>query len=108
MSWVLGREGADLKVSRTFYIAFTQAVLLFGAETWVLMSRMEKVLDSLQSRVARKRVGRQPRGKKDRMWEYPPMAEALREAGMVGIRTSITRRQNMFAQYIATRPILDL
>ena len=27
---------------------------------------------------------------------------------MVGIRTSINRRQNMVAQYIATRPILDL
>ena len=27
---------------------------------------------------------------------------------MVGIRTSITRRQNTVAQYIATRPILDL
>ena len=28
---VLVREGADLKVSRTFYIALTQQVLLFGA-----------------------------------------------------------------------------
>ena len=32
---VLGREGVDPKVSRTFYIAVTQQVLLFGAETWV-------------------------------------------------------------------------
>ena len=30
------------------------------------------------------------------------------EAVFKGIRTYITRRQNMFAQYIATRPILDL
>ena len=29
-SWVLGREGADTKVLRVFYTAFTQAVLLFG------------------------------------------------------------------------------
>ena len=33
---VLGREGADPKVSRTFYIAVTRAVLLFRVETWVL------------------------------------------------------------------------
>ena len=33
---VLGREGADPKVSRVFYTAVTQQVLLFGAETWVL------------------------------------------------------------------------
>ena len=33
---ILGREGADPKVSRNFYIAVTQQVLLFGVETWVL------------------------------------------------------------------------
>ena len=37
---VLDREGADPKVSRTFYIAMTQAVLLFGSETWVLTAKM--------------------------------------------------------------------
>ena len=56
---VLGREGADPKVSRTFYIAVTQAVLLLGSETWVLTARMEKALDTFQSRVARKIKGRQ-------------------------------------------------
>ena len=30
LSQVLGREGADPKVSRAFYTALTQAVLLFG------------------------------------------------------------------------------
>ena len=57
---VLGREGADPKVSRTFYITMTQAVLLFGSETWVLMARMEKAQDTFQSRVAWKLTGRQP------------------------------------------------
>ena len=37
---VLGREGADPKVSRSFYTAVTQQVLLFGAETWVLKRKM--------------------------------------------------------------------
>ena len=32
----------------------------------------------------------------------------MKEAVMVGIRTSILRRQNTVAQYIATQPILDL
>ena len=31
---VLGREGADPKVSRSFYTAVTQQVLLFREETW--------------------------------------------------------------------------
>ena len=37
---VLGREGADPKVSRSFYTAVTQQVLLFGAETWALTRNM--------------------------------------------------------------------
>ena len=35
LAWVLGREGAGPKVSRSFYTAMTQQVLLFGAESWV-------------------------------------------------------------------------
>ena len=46
LSQVLGREGADPKVSRTFYTLVAQVVLLFGAETWVLTVRTEKALDS--------------------------------------------------------------
>ena len=38
---ILGREGEDPKVSRYFYIAVTQQVLLFGAETWVHTKKMD-------------------------------------------------------------------
>ena len=48
---ILGREGADPKVSRNFYIAVTQQVLLFGAETWVLTVKMEAALNAFQGRV---------------------------------------------------------
>ena len=104
----LGREGEDLKASGNFYTAVAQAVLLFGAETWVLTPRMEKDLDIFQSRFANNITGRQPWQNKDGSWEYPLLAGALREAVMVGIHTYITQRQNTDAQYIATRPILDL
>ena len=105
---MIGREGADPKVSRVFYIAVTQTVLLFGSKTWVLTARMEKALDSFQSRVARKITRKQFRRIKDRSWFYPPVAGVMKETGMVGIRTSILRRQNTVAQFIATRPIMDL
>ena len=39
---------------------------------------------------------------------YPPLAEALGKAGLEGIRRLVTRRQNMVAQYIATRKIQNL
>ena len=57
---ILGREGADLKVTRSFYTAVTQQVLLFRAESWVLTKKMESDLDAFQGRVARRLTGRQP------------------------------------------------
>ena len=33
---LLRREGADPKVSESFYRALVQAILLYGSETWVL------------------------------------------------------------------------
>ena len=58
--------------------------------------------------VARKITGRQPRRRKDGSCIYPSLAGIIKETGMVGIRTSILRRQNTVAQFISTQPILDL
>ena len=41
LSWILVREGADPNVSGNFYNSVAQVVLLFWAETWVLIQRME-------------------------------------------------------------------
>ena len=46
--WVMGRERADPKVSRSFYTSVTQQVLLFRAETWVLTGKMESALEGVQ------------------------------------------------------------
>ena len=80
---VLVREGADPKASRSLYTSVTQAVLFFGGETWVLTTRMEKSLDSFNSRIARNITGRQPRQQNDGSWEYPPLAGAMKDAVMV-------------------------
>ena len=95
-------------MSGNFYRAVAHAVLLFGAENWVLTPRMERALDSFQHRVASSITGKQPRQRADEIWEYPSLVEALGEAGFEGIRKSVTRRQNTVAQYIATQPIMDL
>ena len=95
-------------MSRTFYIAVTQQVLLFEAETWFLTKKMESALDAFQGRVVRKLTGRQPHDGRDGGWYDPSLAGVMKEAGIVRIRTSILWRQNTIAQFIATRPILDL
>ena len=105
---ILGREGADLKVTRSLYTAVTQQVLLFGAESWVLTKRVESALDAFQGRVARRLTGRMPRRGRDGKWVYPLLAGVLKEVGVVRARTSVLRRQNTVAQFIVTRPILGL
>ena len=70
--------------------------------------RMAKTLGGFHHRVARGITGQLPRQQADGSWHYPPLADAMGEAGMEELETYIARRQNMVAQYIATRPILDL
>ena len=69
---VLGREREDPKVSQTFYIAVTQQVLLFRAETWVLTRKMKSAMDAFQVRVARTLTGGQPRRGRDGRWFTRP------------------------------------
>ena len=89
-------------------LAVTQQVLLFGAESWVLTGKMEAALDTFQGRVARRLTGRTPRRGRDGKWTYLPLAGAFKDAGIVRVKTSVLRRQNTVAQFVATRPILDL
>ena len=81
---------------------------MFGAETWVVTPKMERALSALLHGAARRLTGRQARREKDGEWHYPSLEGAMKEAGLTDIRTSILRRQNTVAQYIARRPLLDL
>ena len=101
-------RGGGSKVVETFFKAVTQAVLLFGAKTWVLTSRMERSLSSFQHRVVQRLAGRHPRRWGGGSWEYPSLEETMMEAGFKGISTYVTRRHNKAAQYIVTQPILYL
>ena len=108
MSRILSWEGADQKVLGNFLKAAVQVLLLFGADTWVLTPRMERALSSFKHRVAQRLTGRHPRSRGDGSWYYPPMEVEMLEAGFEEIGAYITRKQNTVAQYITTRPIMDL
>ena len=77
-------------------------MLLFGVETWLLTPRMEQALDSFQHRVVQRLTGIQPSRRGGGGWAYPPLEEEMGESGFEGVRKSVTRRQNMVAQYNAT------
>ena len=49
---ILGREGANLRVSGMFFNEVVHAVLLFGSETWVLTPHTGRALGSFQCRFA--------------------------------------------------------
>ena len=58
---ILEREGADRIMVGRFYVSVVQAVLLFGSETWVLISRSEKSLKGFHHRVMRRMAGMGPK-----------------------------------------------
>ena len=93
---VLGREGADPKVSRGFYTAVTQQVLLLGAETWVLTRKMESTLDAFQGRVVRRLTGRQTRCERDGRWFYPSLAGCLPGNRLVTLPWKASRADSIF------------
>ena len=72
----------------------------------MLTVRMEAALDAFQGRVSRRLTGRLPRRGRDGKWQHLPLAGAIKDAGIVRARTSVLRRQNTVAQFVATRPIL--
>ena len=69
---------------------------------------MERALSAFIHGAVRRITGRQPRRGRDGKWFYPSLEGAMKEAGLTDIQTSINRRQNTVAQYIAIRPLLDL
>ena len=105
---ILRREGATPRISESLYKAVVQQVMLFGAETWVVTPKMERALSGFLHGAVRRLTGRQVRREKNGDWYYPSLVGVMREAGLADIRKSIANRQNTVAQYIATRPLLDL
>ena len=68
----MSREGADKRVSGNFFKAVVQAVLLFGAETWLLTPRIERALESFMHEAARRITRKQPLGEGGRKMDLPP------------------------------------
>ena len=86
---ILGREGANHRVSGMLFKAMVKAVLLFRSEMWVLTPRMGWALGRFQHGVARRITWRHPRRQDEGGWEYPPLAAAMEESGFEEIGVSL-------------------
>ena len=89
---ILSREGARPRVSKFFLKSIVQSVFLCGAETWVVIPHMGRVLGSFQDQVEWRLTGRLLRKRIDWKWEYTLPAAARLEAGFEPIVTYIWKR----------------
>ena len=85
-----------------------QSVLIYGSETWVPKLHKKRVVSRFHYRVAHRLTVKNPRKGWDGGWVYPPLEDDMAEAGFQEVETYISRRQNIIAQYIPTRNIMDL
>ena len=108
MSRILSREGETPQVSRLFFKAVIQAVLIFGVETWVVTPRMGKTLGGFRTQVERLLTGKLPLRTTDGTWKYTSAAAAREAVSFLTMEEYVRRRQNTVAQYIATRSLLVL
>ena len=105
---MLIREVEDTQTLIQIYLAVLQSVLLYGSETWFLTPCMQRVLGGFHHKVARRLTGRQLRKGRDGGCVYPPLEDDMEGSGLQEVDTYVSFCQNTVAQYIATRPIMDL
>ena len=71
-------------------------------------TRLEKALEGFHHRAVRQMTGMGTKRQRDGTWVYPPIDTALAMVGLYEIGMYIVCQQNTVAQYIATRPIMQL
>ena len=70
-----------------------QAVLLFGADTWVLLEEMSKKLEGVHMGFLRQVTGNTAKWKRDGTWRNASAASVLKEAVIQTLGTYIDKRQ---------------
>ena len=97
---ILKNEGANAKVMAKFYITIVQAVLLYGADTWVVTKRDMTRLNSFHKRVVRYLTGKHIRKHDEANWEYPDHDSLLKECGLLPLEVYIERRRGTLRKYL--------
>ena len=96
---ILKREGANSKCMAKFYLTVVQAVLLYGADTWVVSKRNMGKLRSFHLRAIRHMTGQHIR-KIEKGWEYPNHEELMKKCKLFDIEVYIERRRGTLRKYL--------
>ena len=106
ISRVLRAENASPRTCGMFYKATVQAILLYGSETWNLISSALKRLEGFHIQAAwRMSCDNKPQREPNGTWKYPALDEVLEELGLQSILHYVEVRRNTIARFIVNRPI---
>ena len=105
---LLRREGAEQTLLAKFYRAVVQAVILFGADTWVLMETMSQRIEGEHVSFLRQVTHKQAAQRWYGSWRQVPVEEVLQVVGTKTLSTYVVRQQATVADWVATRPIFDM
>jgi hypothetical protein len=83
----------DTKAMVTIYKAVVQEVLLYGVESWFLMTARTQKLETFHYRYAHFITGQHNRNIPDGSWMYPPSTKGLESAGHFSILEYISHQK---------------
>ena len=96
---ILKREGANAICMSRFYLTVVQAVLLYGADSWVVKDSDRKKLQSFHRRALRYMTGHHIR-KRGEKWEHPNHELLAKQCRLFDIDTYIARRRGTLREYM--------
>ena len=102
---MLRAKNALPRISGLFSRATVQAVLLFSAEMWNVLTAMLAQLKGFHIRATYRIVHRHKPEWTPKGWVYPLLKDMLKEAGLHTMEYCIQVRRNTITTYIVHRPI---
>ena len=86
----------------------TASVLLFGAETWVLLTAMSWNLEEVHMVLPIQITGQKAKRQRDENCQSEAAEKVLKEAGNQSLGAYIDKWQATVAEWVALKPILDI
>ena len=97
---ILKREGANAACMGKFYLTIVQAVLLYGADSWVVKRDDLRKLQSFHSRAIRYMTGTHIQKRTSGEWEYPDHDKLLKKCRLFPIEEYIKRRRGTLMKFL--------
>ena len=95
-------------VSEFFYRMVVQAVLLFGADMWVLLAPMVQMLGGVHVGFLQQITKSKEKRLRDGLWRKAEGKTVLRGAGTQPLQTYLDKRQVKVAEWVALWPIFNV